>query len=264
MSASGQVVVCVLYCLFYNIFTCSYVVCSQNGKGKGKKGEQKETKSKSKRADIKFPAGRIGRYMRKGRYCSRLGSSAPVYMAAVLEYLTAEVLELAGNAAREHKRSRITPRHIQLAVRNDEELDKLFKNITIAQGGVIPHIHKALVPKKREPKEASKKQGKKPSEKRENKHDETGDTEAKKKATPAKPPAKQDKAAKVAKKKDTDKKPESPKKKAKKGEEGKKDEEGKQNKPPSKKDRGIKALADVAGNITLPEGVKRKRGLASG
>lgn len=69
-------------------------------------------------------------------------------MAAVLEYLAAEVLELAGNAARDNKKSRIIPRHIQLAIRNDEELNKLLSGVTISQGGVLPNIQNALLPKK--------------------------------------------------------------------------------------------------------------------
>lgn len=70
----------------------------------------------------------------KGNYAERVGAGAPVYLAAVLEYLAAEVLELAGNAARDNKKSRINPRHLQLAVRNDEELNKLLSGVTIAQG----------------------------------------------------------------------------------------------------------------------------------
>ena len=73
----------------------------------------------------------------------RVGAGAPVYMAAVME-----ILELAGNAARDNKKSRIIPRHLQLAIRNDEELNKLLAGVTIAQGGVLPNIQAVLLPKK--------------------------------------------------------------------------------------------------------------------
>ena len=71
---------------------------------------------------------------------------APVYLAAILECLCAEILELASNAAHDNKKSRIIPRHIQLAVRNDEELNKLLGGVTIASGGVLPNIHAVLLP----------------------------------------------------------------------------------------------------------------------
>ena len=169
-----------------------------SGRGKGKSA--KKAVSRSAKAGLQFPVGRIARYLKKGKvscsfstnaeclhllrlassasacqdgnpgsdttlrsnrhfmmliagscvvqYASRIGAGAPVYLAAVLEYLAAEILELAGNAARDNKKTRIIPRHIQLAVRNDEELSKLLSGVTIASGGVLPNIHTVLLPKK--------------------------------------------------------------------------------------------------------------------
>ena len=125
-------------------------VAATGGKGKGGKGgrgKSGKSTSRSAKAGLQFPVGRIGRYLKKGKYATRVGAGAPVYLAAILEYLTAEILELAGNAARDNKKTRIVPRHIQLAVRNDEELNKLFGSVTIAQGGVLPNIHSVLLPK---------------------------------------------------------------------------------------------------------------------
>jgi histone H2A len=126
----------------------------KGGKAGRGKTAAKKSQSKSSKAGLQFPVGRISRFLKKGKYATRVGAGAPVYLAAILEYLTAEVLELAGNAARDNKKTRIVPRHIQLAVRNDEELNKLFGGVTIAQGGVLPNIHSVLIPKASTPKEA--------------------------------------------------------------------------------------------------------------
>jgi histone H2A len=89
-------------------------------------GERSHPKTRSSRAGLQFPVGRLHRFLREGRYGDRVGAGAPVFLAAVLEYLTVEVLELAGNAARDNKKTRISPRHIMLAIRNDEELNRLL------------------------------------------------------------------------------------------------------------------------------------------
>lgn len=117
--------------------------------GKGTKSKAK-SRSRSSRAGTQFPVGRLHRLLRKGSYADRIGAGAPVYLAAVLEYLAAEIIELAGNACRDNKKTRIIPRHLQLAIRNDEELNRLLAGVTIAQGGVLPNIQAQLVPKKTE------------------------------------------------------------------------------------------------------------------
>jgi histone H2A len=122
-------------------------VCGIAASGRGKSNIHKSV-SRSKRAGLVFPVGRIHRYLKATNTASRIGVGAPIFLAASLEYLTAEVLEIAGDAARDNKKSRITPRSIKIAVSNDEELDKLLGGVTIAAGGVLPNIHEVLLPKK--------------------------------------------------------------------------------------------------------------------
>jgi histone H2A len=121
------------------------------GRQKGQKVKKGE--SKTKRAGLTFPVARVQKHIRRGQYAKRVGVGAPVYLAAVLEYLTAEILELAGNASREHGKHRIAPRHIMLAIRNDEELNKLLADVTISYGGVVPKIHQVLLPPKQQGEE---------------------------------------------------------------------------------------------------------------
>lgn len=123
-----------------------------SGRGKGKASKVVK-KSRSLRAGLQFPVARIHRFLKKGHYSKKIGSGASVYLAAVMEYLTAEVLELSGNASRDNKKKRIIPRHLLLAVKNDEELNNFLSRVTISQGGVLPNIQSVLLPKKSHTKE---------------------------------------------------------------------------------------------------------------
>uniref|UniRef100_A0A667ZCE4 Histone H2A n=1 Tax=Myripristis murdjan TaxID=586833 RepID=A0A667ZCE4_9TELE len=116
--------------------------------GRGKTGGKARAKAKtrSSRAGLQFPVGRVHRLLRKGNYAERVGAGAPVYLAAVLEYLTAEILELAGNAARDNKKTRATCSWPSATTRSSTSC--WAGGVTIAQGGVLPNIQAVLLPKK--------------------------------------------------------------------------------------------------------------------
>ncbi|XP_049865877.1 histone H2A-beta, sperm-like [Pectinophora gossypiella] len=118
------------------------------GKMTKPKKDRAKTKTRSSRAGLVFPVGRVHRIMREGNYARRIGGGSSVYLTAALEYLCAEILELAAKAAQDNSRTRISPRHILLAIRNDEELNRLLDGVIISQGGVMPHINPLLLPKK--------------------------------------------------------------------------------------------------------------------
>eukprot|EP00443_Scrippsiella_acuminata_P025307 CAMPEP_0115265746 /NCGR_PEP_ID=MMETSP0270-20121206/51109_1 /TAXON_ID=71861 /ORGANISM="Scrippsiella trochoidea, Strain CCMP3099" /LENGTH=205 /DNA_ID=CAMNT_0002681817 /DNA_START=75 /DNA_END=692 /DNA_ORIENTATION=- len=123
----------------------------KKGVVKDKRGGEKQKadhQSASARAGLTLPVHRIAKQLKRGGYTKRLAIGGSIYLTAVIEYITAEILELAGNSAKDQKKNRIIPRHIQLAIRSDEELNKYMSNVTISGGGVIPQIHSELLPRK--------------------------------------------------------------------------------------------------------------------
>ena len=130
-------------------------------KEKLKKGKKLTPVYRSVMAGLLFPVTRIENLMIELSSSSRKSDTAAVYLTATCEYLCSEVEELAGNAARDNKRARITPRHVMLAVRNDSELYNLYRKVVFA-GGVMPNIHSSILPKKTtKPKKPIKKAPKK-------------------------------------------------------------------------------------------------------
>jgi histone H2A len=87
-------------------------MAGKTGKGKITRGNaaggsRKKSVTGQAKAGLVFSVGRIARFLKQGRYSDRFGRSGAVFLAGVLEYLCNEVLELAGNAAEEHKKKTI-------------------------------------------------------------------------------------------------------------------------------------------------------------
>ena len=124
----------------YNINMSSY---DDNKTSKKSAGGKRSATSASTRAGVTMSVARARRIIRHLSYGGRLGTGAPVYLAAVLEYIAAEIFELSGNVSSDSKKLRINKRHVLLAIKNDEELSILFKE-TLFAGGVVPFVHGAF------------------------------------------------------------------------------------------------------------------------
>uniref|UniRef100_A0A8C5ZAA7 Histone H2A n=1 Tax=Marmota marmota marmota TaxID=9994 RepID=A0A8C5ZAA7_MARMA len=93
-----------------------------------KQEEQRQTISRSTRAQLQFPVSHVDRFLRQGHYGQRLSSSTPVFLAGVLEYLTAKVLDLAGQEAHSNRKMRITPEHVRKVLEKNRHLYSFFED----------------------------------------------------------------------------------------------------------------------------------------
>merc|ERR1711879_407307 len=119
--------------------------------GKPESGKNNRGLSREKKAGLLFPVAKIEKEVNK-RLAERMDNESCIYLTAVLEYLTAEVLDLSLRAAFDLGRKKIDPRCIMLAVRCDNELSKLFKSVDIVQSGVMPNVREALQEKRLKPR----------------------------------------------------------------------------------------------------------------
>ena len=112
------------------------------------KQPSKKRQTQSQKAGLEFNVARVTRYLKRANKGLRVRKISGVYLGAVLEYCTAEVLELAGNSAKDRKKKTIVPKDILIATKNDEELNQLLSNVVIPSSGAVPNIHKSLLPTK--------------------------------------------------------------------------------------------------------------------
>ena len=109
---------------------------------------RKKAVSMKEKTGVTFPIPRVQRLLKRDRLNQRIARSSAIVMTAVMEYITSEILELAGSVAVDGHKKRIVPRHISLALMQDDELAKIVSGSIIHEGGARPFIHEALKPKK--------------------------------------------------------------------------------------------------------------------
>ena len=115
-------------------------IVNRKGRGGCGKALRKPTTRSAKIALI-FPINQITYLFKEGRYAERISAGARVYMSAVLECLCAKLLTVAVNLAKGEKKTRIVPKHIHFAIKNDKELNKLLGNVYVRSD---PYFNKSL------------------------------------------------------------------------------------------------------------------------
>lgn len=114
-------------------------------------GNDSKNTTRQNKADIIFPPSIIEKFLRDFEMSKiMITGESPIYLAAIMEYLCREILDIASNIAIEYKRKRISIRDLELAVKNDPEINSLFINLDLSflGGGVVPCIHPLLINKK--------------------------------------------------------------------------------------------------------------------
>ena len=119
---------------------------SQNNKTRPNHQSKKAKKiGTSSRAGLILPITKIMKLMKKDRLAKQVGMRPAIVMTAVCEYICTEILDLASTIAQENNKKRIVPRHLMLAISQDEELSKVINHAIWHESGVAPHIEKALL-----------------------------------------------------------------------------------------------------------------------
>ena len=104
----------------------------------------KKTASRSTKAGLNMPVSRVNRHLKLSRVTQRVGSSTPVFMTCVLEYVLSEILELAGQRCVKEKHKRVSVADIIYAIRSDKELHKLTEGFKFFVGDKLQNVSHAV------------------------------------------------------------------------------------------------------------------------
>lgn len=114
--------------------------------------------TQSAKVGLNMPVGRIGRFIRKGKYSEQVGASSAVALASIVDYLISEITDLAGSSAEAASKHRVTPKIIFSGLQKDPQLEELFIDSVIGNGGARETFRTALDKKKTQTKKRRRSQ----------------------------------------------------------------------------------------------------------
>ncbi|NWH55718.1 H2A1 protein, partial [Fregata magnificens] len=118
---------------------------------------KKSRSSRSSRAGLLFPVSRVDRQLRRGHFAERFGARAPVYLAAVLQWVTHKTMDVAGKISKKSKQQRISPSHLQTAVQKSSVLKQLLRGGTPRRRGrAAPQSQRVASPSKKKTTKSKK------------------------------------------------------------------------------------------------------------
>ncbi|NXF54425.1 H2AX protein, partial [Oceanites oceanicus] len=124
--------------------------------GSGAKAK-KSRSSRSSRAGLLFPVSRVDRQLRRGHFAERFGARAPVYLAAVLQYVTQKTMDMAGKISKKNKQQRISPSHLQAAVKKSPVLKQLLRgSMPRRRSRAVPQSQRVASPSKKKTTKSKK------------------------------------------------------------------------------------------------------------
>ncbi|XP_010078968.1 PREDICTED: histone H2A-beta, sperm-like, partial [Pterocles gutturalis] len=124
--------------------------CSGDASEGSEAKAKKSRSSRSSRAGLLFPVSRVDKQLRRGGFAERFGASAPVYLAAVLQWVTHKTMDAAGKISKKSNQQRISPLHLHRAVQKSSVLKQLLRgSVPRRRGRAVPQRQPVASPCKK-------------------------------------------------------------------------------------------------------------------